>query len=50
MNTYQIVRISDNQIVDSCSSIEEANKKIIFYDSPETPHKIVDPTKEQFFQ
>lgn len=37
---YKIVRLSDNAILEENLSKEEAEKKIIFYDSEQVPCKI----------
>lgn len=37
----KIVRQSDNWVVETCSTREEADKKIIFFDTEEDPHVIL---------
>ena len=37
----KIVRKSDNWVVETCSSKEEAERKIIFFDTEEEPHAVV---------
>ena len=43
---YKIVRSSDQVVVETCSTLDEANKKIIFYDTTENPHYIQKPEEE----
>jgi hypothetical protein len=43
---YKIVRSSDQVVVEQNLTKEEAEKRIIFYDSPETPHYIQAPNEE----
>lgn len=42
---YSIVRVSDHQVVESNLTKEQADSKIIFYDTPESPHKVI-PERE----
>jgi len=37
----KIIRQSDNWVVETCKTREEAEKKIIFFDTEEEPHVIV---------
>lgn len=49
---YKIIRLSDKDIVEKTATLEEAEKKIIFYDTEESPHKIEldDPKSEYYFK
>lgn len=48
MNTYAIVRIKDRQIVEPNLTKEEAEKRIIFYDTQEDPHVVENQSQEMF--
>lgn len=37
---YNIIRLEDQNIVEKTLTLDEAEKKIIFYDSEESPHVI----------
>ncbi len=43
---YKIVRLSDNVVVESNLTKEEAEKQIIFYDDPKNPHIIQKPEEQ----
>lgn len=48
MNTYAIVRLEDQEVVEPNLTKEEAEKRIIFYDTQEDPHEVQNQSQEMF--
>ena len=44
---YKIIRVKDNQVVEPNLTEEEANRKIIFYDTEADPHRIEKPDSHE---
>lgn len=37
---YQLIRLKDNEVIDTFSDEEKANRSLFFYDSIEDPHTV----------